>query len=195
MRPHHDLRNGHQQRQFTGARFRRPGREVSRVHGPHACRVENHFTRLHPLYALPPLPLDISSFPSQQRCLALSTTRTSKIAGMSSPSQRRTRGSQSGTPRRSARQSENNTPQNAENPAGASSPLFFESSPAPGNQDSGPSISSPLRQMSNSQSTQSQNAGLAPSSPLRQMTESQEQEDGNKTPRASGQARGMFSSD
>ena len=151
-----------------------------------------------PLYALriPPLPLDIS-FLSLAVASHRPTRPTSrKLAKMSSPSQRRTRGSQSGTPRRSGRQTEsNNTPQNGQ--AGASSPLFFQSSsPAPGvNQDSGPQVSSPLRQQSNSQSTQrneSQNSGLQPSSPLRQMTESQEAvSDGNRTPRASAQARGM----
>lgn len=100
---------------------------------------------------------------------------------MSSPAQRRQRNSQSATPR-SARQP-------AAQPAemAASSPLFYQSSPAAsGNGE----VSSPLRQMSNSQSTQGQH-GIPPSSPLRQMTESQDMGDGDRTPRASGMAGGM----
>ncbi|KAM5355840.1 hypothetical protein ACJ41O_002486 [Fusarium nematophilum] len=75
---------------------------------------------------------------------------------MSSPSQRRTRNSQSATPRRSTRNSEaNETPRANDGQAGqASSPLFYQSS-SPGRQDGLPGdVSSPLRQMTNSQSTQ-----------------------------------------
>jgi hypothetical protein len=60
----------------------------------------------------------------------------------------------------------------------ASSPLFYQSS-SPGN--GLPNPSSPLRQMSNTQSTAN---GNAPSSPLRQ--QSGTQTDGERTPRASG---------
>ncbi|KAG5939381.1 hypothetical protein E4U60_000944 [Claviceps pazoutovae] len=107
---------------------------------------------------------------------------------MSSPSNRRTRSSQAGTPRRSARQSEANTPRNPP-PQLASSPLFYQSSPPPARdgQDDGldAMISSPLRQMSNSQTTDGR--AVMPSSPLRQMTDSQSQlDDPQRTPRASG---------
>lgn len=107
---------------------------------------------------------------------------------MSSPSQRRQRSSQSATPRRSTRQSEANTPRNAPSQA-ASSPIFFQSSsPGPGvGQEHGTNgdVSSPLRQMTDSQSTQAHAA--TPSSPLRQMSESQTpRDDPQRTPRASG---------
>ena len=71
----------------------------------------------------------------------------------------------------------------------ASSPLFFQSSPAPEGDADG-QVSSPLRQMSNSQSTESQNAAPPPSSPLQQMSDTQEMSDGNRTPRASGMIGG-----
>lgn len=65
----------------------------------------------------------------------------------------------------------------------ASSPMFFQSSPANGNGRQMPP-SSPLRQMSNSQSTSNGRNNYAPSSPLRQNTDSQD--DPERTPRASG---------
>lgn len=113
---------------------------------------------------------------------------------MSSPSQRRQRDSQSATPRRSARQSQSDTPQNQSSQL-ASSPLFFQSSPSPNDgagHDANSQVSSPLRQMSNSQSTQDRRGTAAtPSSPLLQMSESQETgEDGQRTPRASGMIGG-----
>ncbi|KAL3417398.1 MCM2/3/5 family protein [Phlyctema vagabunda] len=109
---------------------------------------------------------------------------------MSSPSHRRQRSSQS-TPRRAPRShapssptdpsdqlqeeaassQRNETPSNSRAPPPASSPMFFESSP--GNANRGiRDVSSPLRQMTNSQTTQ-------------QNGESQSQ--GDRTPRASGQ--------
>ena len=107
---------------------------------------------------------------------------------MSSPSQRRQRDSQSATPRRSNRQqSEANTPRNNNRQSQlASRPLFYQSSsPAPGRDDrqdaANGEVSSPLRQMTNSQSTR---GGGAPSSPLRQMTETQTDDDPQRTPRA-----------
>ncbi|KAF4123986.1 DNA replication licensing factor MCM4 [Geosmithia morbida] len=101
---------------------------------------------------------------------------------MSSPSRR-----QGGTPRRSGRQPESDTPQQGSQQGSqlaASSPLFFQSSPAPTPDGI---VSSPLRQMSNSQNTSQGRGGpMAPSSPLRQMTDSQETPvDGDRTPRAS----------
>ncbi|KAH6610489.1 cell division control 54 [Trichoderma cornu-damae] len=111
---------------------------------------------------------------------------------MSSPN-RRQRGSQSATPRRSTRQSQAGTPRQ---PAQlVSSPLFYQSSPAPnqGVDEVMGDVSSPLRQMSNSQSTQPTN-GPAPSSPLRQMTDTQSTSgDGQRTPRASGGLAGESS--
>lgn len=126
-----------------------------------------------------------------------------QAATMSSPAGRRS------TPRRSARNSaapsspaaaasaaaqgngNGNTPRNRPSQL-ASSPLFYQSSsPAPaaanGN-GAAANPSSPLRQMSNSQSTNGP-ATRAPSSPLRQETETQETDDvqmGERTPRASG---------
>ncbi|KAB5551310.1 MCM2/3/5 family-domain-containing protein [Coniochaeta sp. 2T2.1] len=111
---------------------------------------------------------------------------------MSSPSSRRTRNSQSATPRSIRSQPKQSSP--APGPSNgvpdatprqnrasqlASSPMFFASSPA--NRSNAPP-SSPLRQQSNTQSTESQARG-APSSPLRQQTDTQST-DGDKTPRA-----------
>lgn len=107
-------------------------------------------------------------------------------SNMSTPN-RRQRDSQSATPRRSTRHSEAGTPAQL-----VSSPLFYQSSPAPaqGIDEVMGDVSSPLRQMSNSQSTQPTN-GHAPSSPLRQMTDTQST--GQRTPRASaGLAGGML---
>ncbi|RYO87538.1 hypothetical protein DL764_008850 [Monosporascus ibericus] len=119
---------------------------------------------------------------------------------MSSPSQRRSqRNSQSATPSRNTRSSQaprsspangngnapqpGNTPRNTRSSQLASSPLFYQSSPENGNSD----VSTPLRQNSNSQST-NDNRNAAPSSPLRGMSNSQDdmQTDGDRTPRASG---------
>ncbi|KAL2756317.1 hypothetical protein ACRALDRAFT_2042464 [Sodiomyces alcalophilus JCM 7366] len=130
---------------------------------------------------------------------------------MSSPPRRRSTRSQTGTPRRSTRNSsvaqsspdagpaENasqehsqgaRTPRQTRASRLQSSPLFYQSSsPAPAGRN-GPSIddvSSPLRHMTNSQS--SALAGPPPSSPLRQQTDTQSQDDGDRTPRASGQIR------
>ncbi|KAL7946364.1 MCM2/3/5 family domain-containing protein [Trichoderma barbatum] len=108
---------------------------------------------------------------------------------MSTPN-RRQRDSQSATPRRSTRHSEAGTPAQL-----VSSPLFYQSSPAPtqGMDEVMGDVSSPLRQMSNSQSTQPTN-GPAPSSPLRQMTDTQSTSgDGQRTPRASGGLAGESS--
>jgi DNA replication licensing factor MCM4 len=111
---------------------------------------------------------------------------------MSSPSHSRQRSSQSATPRRSGRQSQANTPRNAASQL-VSSPIFFQSSsPAPGPVDEhgvDGDVSSPLRQMSDSQSTHAQ--GAIPSSPLRQMSESlTPRDDPQRTPRASGTLAG-----
>ncbi|KAK4240785.1 MCM2/3/5 family-domain-containing protein [Achaetomium macrosporum] len=106
---------------------------------------------------------------------------------MSSPAKRSTRSS--ATPSRATRSSQQRsspaagpsnaaerTPRQTRSSQLASSPLFYQSSsPAPGAR-----AFSPLRQMSNSQST----AHNAPSSPLRQQTETQST--GDRTPRASG---------
>ncbi|KAK3383312.1 MCM2/3/5 family-domain-containing protein [Lasiosphaeria ovina] len=111
---------------------------------------------------------------------------------MSSPSKRLSRGSRSSRnsqPRSSPApagpsgsdpaEGLNATPRQTRGSALASSPLFFQSSPA-----SNPNaVSSPLRQMSNSQSTASR-LNNAPSSPLRQQTDTQST--GDRTPRASG---------
>ncbi|KAF7558323.1 hypothetical protein G7046_g5838 [Stylonectria norvegica] len=105
---------------------------------------------------------------------------------MSSPSKRRQRDSQSATPRRSTRQqSEANAPHENRPSQLASSPLFYQSSPAPraeGQDGAVGDVSSPLRQMTNSQSTLGPSG--APSSPLRQMTETQSDHDPERTPRA-----------
>ncbi|OTB05941.1 hypothetical protein M426DRAFT_319324 [Hypoxylon sp. CI-4A] len=111
---------------------------------------------------------------------------------MSSPSSRRTRASQSGTPGRNTRSSQapRSSPapgpsqdgaQNANTPHRssqlASSPLFYQSSPAANRNDR----SSPaLRHNTNSQSTNA-NGSIAASSPLGRLAES----DGDRTPRAS----------
>ncbi|PNY20656.1 DNA helicase [Tolypocladium capitatum] len=115
---------------------------------------------------------------------------------MSSPSNRRQRSSQSATPRRSARPSEaGDTPRQASQLA--SSPLFFQSSPAQGSgsgrrNGAGGDVSSPLRQMTDSQDASGH--GAAPSSPLRQMTETQTpRDDPQRTPRASGGLAGESS--
>ncbi|KAK4139056.1 MCM2/3/5 family-domain-containing protein, partial [Dichotomopilus funicola] len=116
---------------------------------------------------------------------------------MSSPSKRSTRSS--ATPGRATRSSQQQQSSPAAGPSNpnpnaaaaartprqtrasqlASSPLFYQSSPA-----NPAAPSSPLRQMSNSQST----AANAPSSPLRQQTETQSA--GERTPRASARLIG-----
>ncbi|KAH6691288.1 MCM2/3/5 family protein [Plectosphaerella plurivora] len=129
---------------------------------------------------------------------------------MSSPTKRTTRSSQAGTPRRSTRTSA--APQSSPAPGPVdddaegsqaartpraprasqlqSSPLFYQSSPAaPKSRDATRSrdVSSPLRQMTDSQSTA---APLLPSSPLRQQSDTQSIfGDGDRTPRASGLLR------
>lgn len=105
---------------------------------------------------------------------------------MSSPAKRRTtRSSQSATPRatRSSQAGPSSaTPRQTRASQLASSPLFYESSsPANGANP----VSSPLRQMSNTQSTA--NHGNAPSSPLRQQTETQS--DADRTPRPNGRSQ------
>ncbi|KAF4967869.1 hypothetical protein FSARC_4668 [Fusarium sarcochroum] len=103
---------------------------------------------------------------------------------MSSPTKRSTRSS--ATPRRSTRNSETNeTPRPGNSQLQApSSPLFYQSSsPGPSNQNDLPGdVSSPLRQMTNSQSTRARSD--IPSSPLRQMTDTQSDLDPERTPRA-----------
>lgn len=132
---------------------------------------------------------------------------------MSSPTKRTTRSSQAGTPRRSTRTSA--APQSSPAPGPVdddaegsqaartpraprasqlqSSPLFYQSSPAaPKSRDATRSrdVSSPLRQMTDSQSTA---APLLPSSPLRQQSDTQSIfGDGDRTPRASGLLRGKI---
>ncbi|KAF4975887.1 hypothetical protein FZEAL_7360 [Fusarium zealandicum] len=105
---------------------------------------------------------------------------------MSSPSQRRTRNSQSATPRRTARDSETNETPRASNGQAEqpSSPLFYQSSsPGRSGHNGLPGeVSSPLRQMTNSQSTRARSD--IPSSPLRQMTDTQSDIDPERTPRA-----------
>lgn len=125
----------------------------------------------------------------------LSVHQQLHLITMSSPARRSTRSSQAGTPGRNTRSSqarsspaagpsdaaEAETPRRTRASQLASSPMFYESSPADGGANAAPS--SPLRQMSNSQNTDN---GPAPSSPLRQQTESQTINDGERTPRASG---------
>ncbi|KAI1108345.1 cell division control protein 54 [Nemania sp. NC0429] len=109
---------------------------------------------------------------------------------MSSPSQRRSqRNSAAATPTRNTRSSQPASSQNATTPRNnrpsqlASSPLFYQSSPANGNDNNG--LSSPLRHNTESQSTDN-GGGAPPSSPLRHMTHTQStQSDGDRTPRAS----------
>ncbi|KAF6813907.1 minichromosome maintenance protein 4 (cell division control protein 54) [Colletotrichum sojae] len=124
---------------------------------------------------------------------------------MSSPTKRSTRSSTAGTtPRRTTRNNPDagrSSPTPAEEPVQtpratrrsqlASSPLFYESSPAQSsngrrNTPNPPDVSSPLRNLSNSQSSA---VGPAPSSPLRQDIDTQSTGDGDRTPRASGMAR------
>ncbi|KAJ4424835.1 MCM DNA helicase complex subunit [Gnomoniopsis sp. IMI 355080] len=111
---------------------------------------------------------------------------------MSSPAKRSTRSSQARSspapaPENAAPDA-SQTPRQTRASALASSPMFYESSPANGAANTAPS--SPLRQMSNSQST---NNGMAASSPLRQQTESQSMNGGDRTPRANGLAIGESS--
>lgn len=109
---------------------------------------------------------------------------------MSSPAKRSTRSSQarsSPAPAAENAASEaSQTPRQTRASALASSPMFYASSPANGSAANA-APSSPLRQMSNSQSTKN---GAAASSPLRQQTESQSMNGGDRTPRANGLAIG-----
>ncbi|KAI1178804.1 cell division control protein 54 [Nemania sp. FL0916] len=115
---------------------------------------------------------------------------------MSSPSQRRSqRGSAAGTPARSTRSSQQASSQNGATPRNsrpshlASSPLFFQSSPATGNRNNNDASSPPLRHNTESQSQGTDNnSGVPPSSPLQRLTHSQES-DGDRTP---GASRGLL---
>lgn len=106
---------------------------------------------------------------------------------MSSPSHRRQRSSQSGTPRRSSRRSDAGTPRQDPPSELASSPVFYQSS-SPGRngaeQQNGNNgeVSSPLRHMTDSQSTGAN--APTPSSPLQHMSDTQSIGD-QATPRAS----------
>ncbi|KAK4197876.1 putative DNA replication licensing factor [Triangularia verruculosa] len=94
---------------------------------------------------------------------------------MSSPTKRSTRSTRSSQAAQSSPAADNTrTPRQTRASQLQSSPMFFGSSPSH-------APSSPLRQMSTSQSTAANNA---PSSPLRQQTETQST--GDRTPRASG---------
>ncbi|KAK4659269.1 MCM DNA helicase complex subunit [Podospora pseudocomata] len=102
---------------------------------------------------------------------------------MSSPSKRSTRSTRSSQAAQSSPAAENSrTPRQTRTSALASSPMVYDSS-SPNN-----APSSPLHQMSNTQSTAGNNAA---SSPLRQQTETQST--GDRTPRASG--RGLLVGD
>ncbi|KAL4730467.1 MCM DNA helicase complex subunit [Fusarium chlamydosporum] len=102
---------------------------------------------------------------------------------MSSPTKRSTRSS--ATPRRSARnpQSNDNSAAGSSQLEVPSSPMFYQSSPAPSGQNDFPGgVSSPLGQMTDSQSSRAR-SGI-PSSPIRQMTNTQSDIDPERTPRA-----------
>ncbi|KAF9776971.1 hypothetical protein IL306_004756 [Fusarium sp. DS 682] len=100
---------------------------------------------------------------------------------MSSPTKRSTRSS--ATPRRAARNSETPRQGNSQLDVPSSPLLYQSSSPGPSNQNNLPGdVSSPLRQMTNSQSTRGRSN--VPSSPLRQMTDTQSDLDPERTPRA-----------
>jgi len=145
-------------------------------------------------------PLFVHTPPIHQRlpCRILPSIQR-KADSMSSPARRSTRSSQ--TPRSTRSSQLRSSPAPTAGPSNpiedptatprqprqarssqlASSPLFYGSS-SPSNALPNP-VSSPLRQMSNTQSTASR-PNNAPSSPLRQQTGSQT--DGDRTPRASG---------
>ncbi|KAF4992575.1 hypothetical protein FGRMN_7060 [Fusarium graminum] len=102
---------------------------------------------------------------------------------MSSPTKRSTRST--ATPRRSNRNNETNeTPQANSQLEAPSSPMPYQSSsPGPSNQNALPgNVSSPFRQMTNSQSTRGRSD--VPSSPIQQMTDTQSDIDPQRTPRA-----------
>jgi len=169
------------------------------ISSPLLRRLRNRNTHHQPLFVhTPPIHqrLPCWSLPSIQR----------KAKNMSSPARRSTRSSQ--TPRSTRSSQLRSSPAPTAGPSNAtedltatprqprqtrssqlaSSPLFYGSS-SPGNALPNP-VSSPLRQMSNTQSTASR-PNNAPSSPLRQQTGSQT--DGDRTPRASGALiGGMF---
>ncbi|KAM0203796.1 hypothetical protein ACHAPA_006269 [Fusarium lateritium] len=104
---------------------------------------------------------------------------------MSSPTKRSTRSS--ATPRRSNRNNETNeTPRqgNSQLDAPSSPPIDYQSSsPGPSNQNGLPGdVSSPIKQMTNSQSTRGRSD--IPSSPFGQMADTQSDIDPQRTPRA-----------
>src|SRR4051794_14076993 len=112
---------------------------------------------------------------------------------MSSPSHRRQRSSQSGTPRRSSQRSL--VPSSPADPAAAQ--LQHEAASSQSNALGGstprraPPSSSPMNYRSSPADIARANRERDVSSPLRQMTNTQStQEDGDRTPRASGLHRG-----
>lgn len=104
---------------------------------------------------------------------------------MSSPSHRRQRSSQSGTPRRTSKRS--NVPSSPPDPAAAQ--LHSEAASSQGNgtprRAAAPPSSSPMNYRSSPADIARMNRERDVSSPLRQMTNTQTtQEDGERTPRA-----------
>ncbi|KAJ9142209.1 DNA helicase [Pleurostoma richardsiae] len=118
--------------------------------------------------------------------------RSQRNSQSATPSSRSQRGSQArSSPTPAGEEASPNGSQTAATPRAsrttrasqlASSPMFFpQSSPAAGGNGAA-APSSPLRQMSNTQSTEEP---AAPSSPLRHMTDTQSVSNGDRTPRAS----------
>ncbi len=146
---------------------------------------------LHELHATRPnLPLPLE-FQSKISHLFININ-INKIVTMSSPSHRRQRSSQSGTPKRtSQRNSSQALPSSPPDPAAAQ--LHNEAaSQGNGTPRRGPPSSSPMNYRSSPADIARANRERDVSSPLRQMTNTQTTGDGDRTPRASGLIGGMY---
>lgn len=120
------------------------------------------------------------------------STTTTTLTAMSSPSHRRQRSSQSGTPKRKSQR--NAIPSSPPDPAAAQ--LLNEAASSQGNGNNtprrAPQSSSPMMYRSSPADIARANREREVSSPLRQMSNTQStQNDGDRTPRASGLLRGQ----
>ena len=109
---------------------------------------------------------------------------------MSSPSHRRQRSSQSGTPRRTSQR--NPIPSSAPDPAAAQLQNEAASSQSNGTPRRDIPSSSPMNYRSSPADIARANRERDVSSPLKQMTNTQTTQDGERTPRASGLLGGQY---
>jgi hypothetical protein len=130
-----------------------------------------------------PLPFELCSWASSSSIFQINKTTLRIPIKMSSPSHRRQRSSQSSTPKRASQR--NGVPSSPPDPAAAQLQNEAASSQGNGTPRRGVPSSSPMNYRSSPADLARANRERDVSSPLRQMTNSQPTQDGNRTPRAS----------